>query len=219
MRRICFKAAWDCRTAITTCRRVRRWRSLRAEYKRHVTAILTLAGFSGSPARAARIVDLETKMAKAHATRVESANVTLAQPWQKDALATKAPGIDWPALLDGRRPERRANLHRLASVSGQGPVGAGGEGAPRCGLEGLARVSHRERGDRRPAEGVRRRGFCVLRKDAERDARATTAMAARCTMPPASRSGKSSESFTSRALLSRRESQGARDGGRSDQGL
>jgi predicted metalloendopeptidase len=73
--------------------------SLRAEYKRHVTAILTLAGFSGAPARAARIVDLETKIARAHATRVESANVTLAQPWQKDALATKAPGIDWPALL------------------------------------------------------------------------------------------------------------------------
>src|SRR4029079_16294188 len=74
--------------------------ALRAEYKRHVTAILTLAGFNGAPARAARIVDLETKIAKAHATRVESANVTLAQPWQRDALATKAPGIDWPALLE-----------------------------------------------------------------------------------------------------------------------
>ena len=74
--------------------------SLRAEYKRHVTAILTLAGFSGSQARATRIVDLETKIAKVHATRVESANVTLAQPWQKDALAAKAPGIDWSALLE-----------------------------------------------------------------------------------------------------------------------
>jgi putative endopeptidase len=74
--------------------------SLRAEYKRHVAAIMALAGFSGAPVRAARIVDLETKIAKAHATRVESANVTLAQPWQKDALATKAPGIDWPAVLE-----------------------------------------------------------------------------------------------------------------------
>jgi putative endopeptidase len=74
--------------------------AMRAEYKRHVTAILTLAGVSGAPSRAARIVDLETKIARAHATRVESANVTLAQPWPKDALATKAPGIDWPALLE-----------------------------------------------------------------------------------------------------------------------
>ena len=74
--------------------------ALRAEYKRHVTAILTLAGFTNAASRAARIIDLETKIAKAHATRVESANVTLAQPWQKDALAAKAPGMDWPALLE-----------------------------------------------------------------------------------------------------------------------
>ena len=39
-------------------------------------------------------------MAKVHATRVESANVTLAQSWPKDALAAKAPGIDWPTLLE-----------------------------------------------------------------------------------------------------------------------
>jgi putative endopeptidase len=73
---------------------------VRADYKRHVAAVLTLAGFAGVPARAARIIDLETKIAKVHATRVESANVSLAQTWQKDALATKAPGIDWPTLLD-----------------------------------------------------------------------------------------------------------------------
>ena len=77
-----------------------RMASLRNEYKRHVAAIMTLAGFSGPAARAARIVDLETKIAKVHATRVESANVALAQPWPKDALATKAPGMDWPALLE-----------------------------------------------------------------------------------------------------------------------
>ena len=73
--------------------------SLRAEYTRHVGALLGLAGFSDAQARASRIVDLETKMAKVHATRVESANVALARSWSKDSLATKAPGIDWPALL------------------------------------------------------------------------------------------------------------------------
>jgi len=74
--------------------------ALRAEYKRHVAAVLTLAGFTGAAARAARIVDLETKMAAVHATRVQSANVTLAQTWTKEALATKAPGMDWPAFLE-----------------------------------------------------------------------------------------------------------------------
>jgi len=74
--------------------------ALRGEYKRHVAAIMELAGFSNSSSRAARIVDLETKIANAHATRVESANVTLAQSWQKDALATRAPGVDWQVLLE-----------------------------------------------------------------------------------------------------------------------
>ena len=74
--------------------------SVRAEYKRHVAAVLGLAGFANAPARAARIVDLETKMAKVHATRVDSANVSLAQSWPKDSLATKAPGLEWPTLLD-----------------------------------------------------------------------------------------------------------------------
>src|SRR5262249_2964604 len=38
--------------------------SVRADYKRHVAAVLGLAGFSNAQARAARILDLETKMAK-----------------------------------------------------------------------------------------------------------------------------------------------------------
>jgi len=74
--------------------------SVRADYKRHVTAVLGLAGFSNAQVRAARILDLETKIAKVHATRVESANVTLAQAWPKESLATKAPGVDWATLLD-----------------------------------------------------------------------------------------------------------------------
>ncbi len=73
--------------------------SVRAEYKRHVAAVLGLAGFSNAQARAARIVDLETKIAKVHATRVDSANVSLAQSWPKGSLASKAPGIEWPMLL------------------------------------------------------------------------------------------------------------------------
>jgi putative endopeptidase len=68
---------------------------LRAQYTRHVAAILALAGFPESQARAARIVDLETKMAAVHATRVQSADVSLAQVWKRDALDAKAPGLDW----------------------------------------------------------------------------------------------------------------------------
>jgi predicted metalloendopeptidase len=39
-------------------------------------------------------------MARAHATRVESEDVHGAVSWKRGELAAKAPGLDWPALLD-----------------------------------------------------------------------------------------------------------------------
>ena len=83
--------------------------ALRADYKRHVAAVLSLAGFSGSAARALRILDLETQMARVHATRVQSANVALAQTWSRDSLPSRAPGLDWPDLLEA------AGLHESQS--------------------------------------------------------------------------------------------------------
>ncbi len=73
---------------------------LRTQYRTHIEAMLKLAGVSEPAARAARIFGLETKMAKTHATRVESADVHNAGPWKREELATKAPGLDWPALLE-----------------------------------------------------------------------------------------------------------------------
>jgi putative endopeptidase len=77
--------------------------AVRADYKRHVAAVLGLAGFKDAPARAARIVDLETKMAGMHATRDQSADVKLQQVWTRDALPSMAPGLDWQALLEAAR--------------------------------------------------------------------------------------------------------------------
>jgi putative endopeptidase len=77
--------------------------AVRTEYKRHVAAVLGLAGFKDAAARAARIIDLETKMAGVHATREQSADVKLPQVWTRDALPSKAPGLDWPALLEAAR--------------------------------------------------------------------------------------------------------------------
>jgi predicted metalloendopeptidase len=74
--------------------------SVRADYKRHVGAILQLMGVANAPAHAAAIVDLETKMAGVHATRLQSADVHLPQVWAKDDLAKKAPGLDWAGLLE-----------------------------------------------------------------------------------------------------------------------
>ena len=84
--------------------------AVRTDYKRHVAAVLGLAGFKDAAARAARIVDLETKIAGVHATREQSADVKLPQVWTRDALPSKAPGLDWPVLLEAAGLNGAANF-------------------------------------------------------------------------------------------------------------
>jgi predicted metalloendopeptidase len=73
---------------------------LRNQYQSHLTSMLKLAGFADAPMRAARVFALETKIAGVHATRVESEDVRSAVSWKREELAAKAPGLDWPTLLD-----------------------------------------------------------------------------------------------------------------------
>jgi len=65
-------------------------------YRKHVEAILGLAGLQDAAKRAARVLDLETKMATVHATRLESLEVKNANnPWPRAEWAKRAPGMDW----------------------------------------------------------------------------------------------------------------------------
>jgi predicted metalloendopeptidase len=73
---------------------------LRKQYQAHIAAIFKLAGFADQDAHAGRVFALETAIAKVHATRVESEDVHSAVSWKREELAVKAPGLDWPALLD-----------------------------------------------------------------------------------------------------------------------
>ena len=73
---------------------------LRKQYLAHVEAMFRLAGFTDPAERAARVFALETAMAKVHATRVESEDVHSAVSWKRTDLPSKAPGIDWTALLN-----------------------------------------------------------------------------------------------------------------------
>ncbi len=77
-----------------------RMADLRAKYEQHIASSLTLAGFADAPARARRIMALETAIAQAHATREESADVLKANnPWSVADFARNAPGLDWPSLF------------------------------------------------------------------------------------------------------------------------
>jgi putative endopeptidase len=72
----------------------------RAAYKAHIAKVLTLAGIKDAEAKAARIFDLETGIARAHAPRAESEDVLKANnAWAPADFAKRAPGLDWTAFF------------------------------------------------------------------------------------------------------------------------
>ncbi|HEY0026976.1 MAG TPA: M13 family metallopeptidase [Allosphingosinicella sp.] len=69
---------------------------LRGKYKSYIAQLFTAAGIPDGGAKAGRIFDLETKIARAHATRAESEDFTKAAAvWSRADFDAKAPGIDW----------------------------------------------------------------------------------------------------------------------------
>jgi predicted metalloendopeptidase len=74
---------------------------IRGKYRTYIQTILQNAGYPDPQGAAARIMDLETKIAKAHEPREISEDTAKgAQVWTRQQLEQKAPGIDWAALLN-----------------------------------------------------------------------------------------------------------------------
>ncbi len=74
---------------------------IRTKYKAHIAAVLKLAKIGDPDGKAGRIFDLETKVARAHWTRVDSEEVSKANnPWKREDFKTRAPGLDWPAFFN-----------------------------------------------------------------------------------------------------------------------
>ena len=77
-------------------------RDLRKKYQTHVAAMMKLAGFSDTEARAARIVALETAIAKVHRSLDDNQDIHKSDnPWKRGDFATKAPGLDWAEYFRG----------------------------------------------------------------------------------------------------------------------
>jgi putative endopeptidase len=74
--------------------------ALRKQYQAYIQSIFQLAAIPDAAARAAGVFALETAMAGVHATRTQSEDVHSAVQWTRAELAAKAPGLDWPAVLD-----------------------------------------------------------------------------------------------------------------------
>jgi endothelin-converting enzyme/putative endopeptidase len=73
---------------------------LRSKYQQHIAAMLKLAGYADSDARAAKVFALELEIAKSHGSREDSADVLKANNrWSLKDFSANAPGIDWPAFF------------------------------------------------------------------------------------------------------------------------
>ncbi len=82
-----------------------------AQYRAHAERVLALGGMADAGAQAARIVALETEIARVHASSEETGDVKRgANRWRRDEFAAKAPGLDWATFFEA------ASLGRVESV-------------------------------------------------------------------------------------------------------
>ncbi len=74
--------------------------TIRKQYQAHIATVLRLAGFDQPEARAQRVFDLETRIARAHVSREDSEDVQKGNNhWQRADFDKRAPGLDWGAYL------------------------------------------------------------------------------------------------------------------------
>jgi putative endopeptidase len=77
-----------------------RMAAIRTAYQAHIAAQLRLAKVADPEGKAARVMALETRIARAHASAVDSRDVEKANnPWTRADFDRKAPGIDWTGFL------------------------------------------------------------------------------------------------------------------------
>ena len=84
---------------------------IRQAYQAYIAKVFTLAGMSDPAGRAARVMALETKIARVHLDIEASQDAHKANnPWKRADFATKAPGIDWAAFWPAARLPRQQDF-------------------------------------------------------------------------------------------------------------
>ncbi|BBD79470.1 M13 family metallopeptidase [Aerosticca soli] len=72
----------------------------RGAYRTYVAKLLRLAGDADAERKAGAVLDLETRIARAQASLVDSEDVHKANnPWPRAAYASRAPGLDWTTFF------------------------------------------------------------------------------------------------------------------------
>jgi putative endopeptidase len=99
-------------------------RDIRQKYQAHISAMLKLAGFTDTDARAQRIVDLEHGIAQKHISLADNEDIHKANnTWNQADFAKKAPGLDWTEFF------RAAGLSKQSSFIVWQPGAFTGEAA------------------------------------------------------------------------------------------
>jgi len=77
-----------------------RMAEIRAKYQAHIAALLRLAAVSDAGQKAARIFELEHRIAEVHLSRTDSEDVLKGNNhWPRAEFDKRAPGLDWTAFL------------------------------------------------------------------------------------------------------------------------
>ena len=105
---------------------------IRAAYRPFIARMLASAGLDNAEARAKRVYDLETKIATAHSTIVETEDSTKVQTWKQSEFATRAPGMDWGAFFQAAQLSTVPDIavwhaeptRKLAALVGSEPLDA-----------------------------------------------------------------------------------------------
>jgi predicted metalloendopeptidase len=85
--------------------------ALRTKYQAHLATMLRLAGIKDPAGKAARILAFEKRLAAAHASREDSADLTKTNnPWARTDFAGKAPGMDWDAFFKAAGLDAQASF-------------------------------------------------------------------------------------------------------------
>lgn len=99
-----------------------RMAAIRDGFKAHIARVLTLAGIPDADAKAARIFDLENKIAHVHASLTDSEDPAKGNNhWTRAELDAKAKGMDWAAYLGaaGLSGQKRFVIWQPAAFTGE----------------------------------------------------------------------------------------------------
>ena len=85
-----------------------RMAAIRRQYRAHIVRVLKLARIEQPEARAARILDLEQRIARVHWTRADTEQVLKGNNhWSAAQFAQRAPGLDWTAFFGATGLDRQ----------------------------------------------------------------------------------------------------------------